>query len=129
MKKTERNIELYKAQVIARGYENLKPMVNQPTNDMNLLMNHLAAEGKVLLEREETNPQKKFVSKTLEDTLGQNSKNPYIRARIQVLKDLDPMRRREIAEMEVNGNTDNFRYNDFVKMVRTLGDRFSNMKD
>jgi len=130
MKKTEENLEKYRAQLKARGYDKLTPMVNQPT-DWNQLMNALAKEGRALLDQEALSKCKKLVpenpspAKVLEQALGTISKNPYVRARTQVLKDLAADRRDAILKLEVEGKTEDKRYKEFVKMVQVLGDRFS----
>lgn len=137
MNKTEANLERYKAQLKARGYDKLIPLTNPPKNN-NDLMNVLAKEGNVLLQQEalakaKVAPKEAFTekpalspAKKLEQTLGMNSKNPYIRARIQVLKDLATDRRDYILKLESEGHLNDRRYTEFVKMVATLGDRFSN---
>lgn len=130
MKKPEANMEKYKAHLKARGYDKLIPMDNPPS-DLNQLMNRLAAEGRELLEKEKLTGLKKLVpekptpAKVLESALGLIDKNPYVRARAQVLKDLPADKRKAIEEMERTGNTENTRYSEFLKMVRVLGDRFS----
>lgn len=115
--------ELYIASIKARGYENLKPSPYSP--DDPLIMDKLAAEGHKLLEADDKSAPS-VPKKTLETALGEKSKNPYVRARIKVLGDLAPSRRDRIIEAEKKGNTDTFEYKEFVKMVRKLGDEFSN---
>jgi hypothetical protein len=122
MKKTEENLEKYRAHVKARGYDKLTPMVNQPS-DLNKLMVALAKEGEALLNQ--VPPAKPSSPKVLEQALGKISTNPYIRARAQVLKDLAADRRETILKLEAAGKIEDSRYKEFVKMVRILGDRFS----
>jgi hypothetical protein len=93
--------------------------------DLNLIMGTMAREGEILLRQSES-PNESPSKKKLESVLGEHDKNPYIRARIRVLKDIDPLRRKNIEEMERTGKTNNHQYQDFVKMVTTLGDKFSN---
>jgi len=138
MKKTDENLEKYFARLKARGYEKLVPTPAQYdglydlNNDlMNDFMNELAKEGNVILEEEKAAKAKAMGKPTptpeaiLENALGSISTNPYVRARCQVLKDLSADRRKAIEEMEKTGKIDNTRYQEFVKMVRLLGDRFS----
>jgi len=131
MKKTEENLEKYKAQLKARGYENLIPMINPP-KDINVLMQRLVIEGNLLLKIEEVSkksvPNSPSPTQSLENALALCDKNPYVRARAQVLKDLDTERRKEIEMLERTGRTNCGQYTDFVKMVRILGDRFSDRK-
>ena len=138
MKKTDENLEKYFARLKARGYEKLVSTPAQydglydlKNGLMNDFMNELVKEGNVILEEERAVKAKAIGKPTpssaaiLESALGSISTNPYVRARIQVLKDLSATRRNAIEEMEKTGKIDNTRYQEFVKMVRVLGDRFS----
>jgi len=129
MNKIEQNLEKYKKQLKALGHDKLIPMSNPPKNT-NDLMNLLAKEGHSLLEQEALSKCKKMVPENptmvLEQALGTISKNPYIRARTQVLKDLTADRRNSILKLESEGQIDDRRYTEFVKMVAILGDKFSN---
>lgn len=111
----------------------LVPSPDLPTEQ---LMIHLAKEGEALLAAEAKLPPKKVVGKIvpkkdessrLSNTLAASSKNPYIRARQQVLMKYPEWRRKEIATIEKNGDFDNKHYQDFVKEVAALGDKLSNI--
>lgn len=62
-----------------------------------------------------------------------NSKNPYLRARMAVLASYEERnmlwRKQEVLRMEIEENTDNRHYMDFVKEVVILGDKFSDGED
>lgn len=126
-----KNDKKYQANLIARGYTKLSALTKQQNtfinnNQENELLKSLAIEGEKLLEQENTTksptPEQ---NKELENTLGLVSKNPYIRARSQILKDLPPGRKKEIEEMERTGNTNNKDYQEFIKKISLLGDKFS----
>lgn len=129
MPKAKDNFEKYLTHLKERGYDKLIPMAVEPP-DSNMLMKKLAIEGNLLLEQEELKEIKPSVpklssSKKLENVLGEKSENPYIRARIQILKDLSAEKRARIEKMEADGNIDNPIYVEFVKSIRILGDKFS----
>ena len=133
MPKAKDNFEKYRAHLKERGYDKLTPMAVEPP-DLNMLMKKLAMEGNLLLEQDDLAKIKKPTSNTdspkvLENALGDISKNPYVRARIQVLKDLSTERRERIEKMEKTGNIDNSIYAEFIKMCRILGDRFSDKEN
>jgi hypothetical protein len=131
MSKTEENFKKYQAMIVSRGYDKLIPDKNLPT-DLNDLCRKLAMEGQELLDREELTKCNKSLpitstpSKNLENALASKDTNPYVRARGQVLKDLPKDRRERIEEMEKSGKIDNGIYQEFIRMVRILGDQFSN---
>lgn len=62
----------------------------------------------------------------LESSLATNSKNPYVRARAEVLSKMIKSKRIEIEERERTGKTDARIYDEFVKEVQRLGDKYSN---
>lgn len=78
-------------------------------------LENIIAEGNAILEKESP-PKPEFPS---------TPTNPYVRARIEVLKGMKDWRRREVEEMEKTGNLDNKYYMDFVKEVAQLGDKYS----
>jgi len=113
---------------------NLVPSPNLPDEK---LIQHLAAEGAKLLDAEAKTVPIKVVGKVqpkksddakLTETLGLSSKNPYIRARIMVLKKYPQWRRNELRDMEQSGNINNKFYDEFVHEVAILGDTLSNEK-
>jgi hypothetical protein len=120
----EANTEKYREHVKETGYDKLHPMKNQPEDD-NELMKRLGEEGMKLLDEEVRTPAP---PKTLDAALGATDPNPYIRARIQVLKDLSDKRRAAIEEMEKTGKTDDPEYVKFAAAVAMLGDKFSDEK-
>lgn len=62
--------------------------------------------------------------KTTVTTSSTDTKNPYLRARIEILNNYPEWRKNEIIEMERIKNTDNRAYNDFVHDVAVLGDTY-----
>ena len=129
MSKTDDNFKKYHEMVKSRGYSNLKPQ--KLPKDPNEVLKQLAREGQALLDREALNQCKQSLpvtsapSKELEHALASKDANPYIRARAQVLKDLPEVKRQRILDMEQSGKIDNGTYQEFVRMVRKLGDGFS----
>lgn len=124
MTEAESNLEKYRTHLRNTGYDKLRPMKNQPADD-NELMKRLGEEGMKLLE-EEANTR--TPPKTLDAALGATDPNPYIRARIQVLKDLPADKRARIELMERDKKTDNPIYEEFARMVSLLGDKLSDEK-
>lgn len=127
--KGERHLESVKA----RGYQNLQcTPAELAAKTPEELMRVLMKEGEAIIEAELNKgkiiplPSKtKSEPKALDNALAAMSKNPYVRARIKILTDLPPARRKQIEEMEKTGNTDNHTYEQFSKMVAKLGDQFS----
>lgn len=120
--KTE-NLRKYRAHLSEIGTKNLVPPKN---TERNALMKELAAEGmKILAEEEKSTSNPCGERKKLTEALANSSSNPYIRARNKVLMDLPEERRKSIEEMEKTGKTNNRIYDEFVKMQRTIGDKFS----
>jgi hypothetical protein len=64
-------------------------------------------------------------SPKLDLTLAKNSKNPYERARAVILSKMDKSKRIEIEERERNKRTDARIYDEFVKEIIQVGDKFS----
>lgn len=129
-KKTENedNLKRYKERLKELEGQ-LVPSPDLPTEQ---LMEHLAKEGEALLAAEAPKkvvgkivPKKQDETPRLNTALAAASKNPYVRARAQVLMKYPEWRRKEIATMERTGNTDNKHYEDFVHEVATLGDKLS----
>jgi len=129
---THDNFKRYQEYLASSGKDKLKPSKGKP-GDPKKIIGKLAVEGMELLEKEQV-PITKVVpeihssKKELENALGAKSNNPYIKARVQVLKDLPEWRRNEVLKMETNGNIDNKHYAAFVDMVAILGDTFSDKK-
>ena len=111
----------YLESVKARGYENLKPEV-YPEDPVELIR-FLIKEGDALLVAEE--PSKPVPAKVLEDKLGSNDENVYVRARIKILSDLPSKVRTEIEQMEKTGKINNPVYKKFVRAISILGDKLS----
>jgi hypothetical protein len=113
----------------ARGYDNLS-MSNYDLDDP-LLLDKLALEGLILLNKEsnldDKPPVLKNDSKKLDAALGEKSKNPYIKARFKVLKDMPLSRRDRLEKMEKNNDLDNPDYREFTRMIIKLGDEYSNL--
>ena len=93
-------------------------------------------EGHKLLEEEAKNAPKDSVKKTpqiqtkpdsvkLENKLGEISNNPYVKARTEVFKKMNPEARAIIEKMERNELTKDARWDTFCKAVRILGDQLS----
>lgn len=129
MSKTEDNFKKYQENIIARGYANLKSQ--KLPKDLNEVMKQLAQEGQELLDREtlddckQSLPMTSAPSERLEHALASKDSNPYIRARAQILKDLPKEKREHILQMEQSGKIENSMYQEFIRMVRKLGDNFS----
>jgi len=133
MKKTEENEDNFKkytdrmAQLRKEG-----GMVGPPDLPVDKLIQALCAEGFEILAEEaakkakKTSVPKKDDSEKLKDKLASTDKNPYVRARQIVLDKLPTWRRKEIEEMEKNGNTNNKIYSDFVAEVAKIGDGLPN---
>ena len=86
----------------------------------------LCAEGDKLLEAEiEFKIKSPSPAKALETALGEKSPNAYVRARSQILKEMKPWQQKEIETLESTGQTDKFAYQEFIKSVIDLGDKFS----
>ena len=80
------------------------------------------------LEKNKTNSKETSVKETPKASapvVVEKSTNPYVMARMQVLKELPAWKRHEIEDMEKNKNTRNQHYQDFVKSVAQLGDKLS----
>ena len=69
---------------------------------------------------------KKNPVKELKQKLTADQTNPYIQARINVLLEINLMFKKEVLAMEASGDTDNRKYQEFVRMVREEGDKLSN---
>lgn len=107
-------------------------LVAPPELPIDQLISLLAAEGNKLLQAEPgakppkiKPPQQKPDNAKLEASLAAMSKNPYIRARGMILEKLSTSRRKEIMEMEKNGNINNTKYQEFLNDVTKLGDSLS----
>lgn len=106
--------------------KNLKPVDASLTFDQYLVQ--CIKEGNELLEAETKKSSVKpppSNPKVLEDALGKMSDNPYVRARIQVLKRMSADARSVIEKMEKGDLTKDSRYETFCKAVSILGDKLS----
>jgi hypothetical protein len=115
------------------GRMNLKPV--DPKLSFDHYLSLALQEGYALLEEEAKNPPKDSVkppasvkptpSPALEDALAKMSDNPYVRARIEILKKMSPTARSMIEKMEKGELTKDSRYDTFCKAVTILGDSLS----
>jgi hypothetical protein len=80
----------------------------------------LVAEGIKLLEQDHSSS-----AIPSDNPVRTNPLNPYVRARAQVLKEMKSWQQKEIADMEASGKTEQFAYQEFIKKVVELGDKFS----
>jgi hypothetical protein len=89
-------------------------------------------EGFALLAKEEKAKivklpaAKKDPAQELNQKLTADQTNPYVQARINVLLEINLMFKKEVLRMEAEGDTDNRKYQEFVRMVREEGDKLSN---
>ena len=116
-----KRLETYQKMMVTFGRQNLKCTTNIPTLD------ELINEGELLLKAEEKEASKtssKKEGKRLEKKLGSMSSNPYIRARIEILNKMKEVDRKEIETMENTKDVNNRFYEDFVKQVRILGEKY-----
>lgn len=97
-------------------------LTSNPDLPQEKLINYLVAEGNKLLVDDVKMGKVKDDSTKLRKTLATLSKNPYIRARIQILEKMIGWKKKEIIEMEQTGNIHNKFYDDFVHQVAILGD-------
>ncbi len=106
--------------------ENLKPVDSSLTFDQYLTI--CLREGYAMLEAEEKAKGIKGApepKQALENTLGEKSDNPYVKARSQVFKKMSPKARSVIEEMEKGSIAKDERYDKFVLAVTALGDKLS----
>lgn len=54
------------------------------------------------------------------------SSNPYLRARMTILAEMDSEKRKLIERLEKEGKTDSYQYTDFVSQIQKLGDSLTN---
>jgi hypothetical protein len=123
--------------------ENLKKFQNYQKRH---IIDDLAKEGLKLLaeeeeeeeeEEEKQNPQScpglpkaptEDNKKRLETVLSETSKNPYIRAKAQLLKKMETRKREMLETMERIGDINNRIYDAFIKDIARMGDELSNKK-
>jgi hypothetical protein len=102
---------------------NLRPLDHEET------IIEAVAEGMKLLQEEppKASPEKPKPddTKKLESKLASTSDNPYIRARIQILNKMSDAARDVIEKMEKGETKKDRRYDEFLKAVGILGDKFS----
>ena len=121
------NFKKYQEYMERNGYNKLPLPKTIPT------ISQLAAEGEKILADEEkkdskttpvpTTPVPPKPSKALENALGAMSKNPYVKARIDVLKKMSEFARHEIETMEKERNVNNRFYAQFTaEVVTAAGD-------
>ena len=77
-------------------------------------------EASIPYERASSNDKEK-----LQSTLATVSKNPYVRAREEILKKMPKAKRTEIEQMEAMGKVDNRVYKEFLAAVANAGDKLS----
>jgi len=113
-----------------RGYQNLKGLPLEPPDPQDL-MRLLVRQGDLLLAAEEAEKNKtsSTSSKALEDSLAAKSKNPYVRARVQVLAKLPAELRKRVEQMETTKDVKNPIYERFTKAIALLGDKLSEEKN
>lgn len=80
----------------------------------------LALEGNILLNVSGSNSPD-----SIKQVIDPHSKNPYIRARIDVMTKFPQWRQKEVLQMEKDNNINNYHYESFVKSVVELGDSYS----
>jgi hypothetical protein len=73
-------------------------------------------EGMEILKREEKSSKGSTIVPKTPPTSSTNN-NPYKAAKTAVLAEMSQMEQQEIANMEAAGNTDHYRYNDFVRRI------------
>lgn len=112
---------------------NLKPVNSKLSFEQYLMI--AIKEGHALLDEEAKNAPKDSVTKPttpdsvkLENKLGEVSKNPYVRARIEILNKLSPEARTVIEKMEKNEIERDLRYERFCKAIQIKGDQLSGNK-
>ncbi len=89
----------------------LKPTASIPN------IAELIAEGEKLLGQQSTSPAVAKKESPVTPT------NPYLQARLKVLNSYKEWRKKEIAEMESTGNTDNSHYAQFlIEVLQAAGD-------
>jgi delta 1-pyrroline-5-carboxylate dehydrogenase len=121
MAKTSNNDDFKKLgeklrEIINQAAQNITPLpVTTPVS-----ISQLVAEGDAILKKEAEESVKKMSSEA-----DISSKNPYVRARIAILKRMPEWKRSEIATMEKEGKLDNRVYEEFVKLIATEGDKLS----
>lgn len=107
--------------------QNLKPVDPKLTFDQYLRI--AIREGNELLDAEKKNstktPSVTKPSLTLENALAALSTNPYIKARAEILKELSPLTRTAIEQMEKNEIPKDARWNSFCQAVQVRGDKIS----
>jgi thiamine pyrophosphate-dependent acetolactate synthase large subunit-like protein len=86
----------------------------------------LSVDPNALRKRVEAELKKQDPSKELKQKLTADQTNPYVQARINVLLDINAMFKKEVLAMEASGDTDNRKYQEFIRMVREEGDKLSN---
>lgn len=123
----DENLKRYQAKLKERGYDKLTP------TEKELSIDELAAEGlKLLTDDQKKAPAAKVQCEQpkLDKALALSSKNPYVKARVQILikwanNPNTAWRAKEIEQMECGKLPKNKHYDEFVKEVATLGDSFS----
>ena len=124
----EANLQKYLEYVKTQGYDKLKP--TDPKLDGNALLDALTKEGEIILQEEERarNKSTKAVSnvidesKRLDAAFAERSTDPYIRARVEILKGMSPGMRKEIETMEATGDKENNTYKRFIQDLIALAE-------
>jgi len=121
MKKNKHNEELsnynkYINNLKQRGYKNLPP-----ESDLNQTLTDAIKEGDNLLELEE-----KSKNSLNTNSSTPTSTNPYRKAWIKIVSEMDAEKKRFIERLQKEGKLDSYQYEDFIKQVAKLGDEYSN---
>ena len=109
---------------------NLKQVNQKLTFEQHL--SQAIQEGYALLEEDAKNPKNSVKapgsvkpSPALEDALAKMSDNPYIAARVEILKKMSPIARSVIEKMEKGELPKDLRWETFCKAVTIKGDQIS----
>jgi len=89
----------------------------------NTVSNGVTYENRVK-QFEQDQKRKKTVTNNRKKKI--NKKNPYLRARHQILNELPQWRRNEVLTMESKNDIENHHYMTFVRLVAERGDVLSN---
>ena len=126
-KKTNNNYDEYMEKIkLPPSRRNLKMWTEDEAEITQANLNKWIKEGDALLIKEKaTKYHTKDDSRKLESELGTTSSNPYIRARMEILRKMSKDRLRVIEKMEDGSLPKDRRYDEFVKEVAKLGDKMT----
>ena len=113
------NYERYLANIKQRGISSL------PNREETLT--EIIAEGDRLLAKEVATPPAATTDAPISTPTKKiaESSNPYLRARLTILGEMDSEKRKLIERLEKEGKQDSYQYEDFVKQIAKLGDKLS----